>query len=137
MTTPHQTLLTLIHALNTHDPKGLPVVFAAHFRGFDCAQAGAITGPEGVWGTVQNYLRAFPDLHLQLIDAQLGEQGAAVYWTARGTHTGPWMNIPPTGREVSVQGMWMLHVEKGRITRARSVWDVAGLLRAIGLLPDL
>ncbi len=33
--------------------------------------------------------------------------------------------------------MWMLTIEKGRIIRARSMWDVAGLLRAIGLLPDL
>ena len=39
------------------------------------------------------------------------------------------MNIPPTEREVIGQGMWMLTIENGIITRARSQWDVAGVLR--------
>ena len=137
MSTTHQILITLLDALNTHDLARLRHVFAPYFRGTDCAQPGTISGLDGVRTSVQFYLDAFPDLTLQLIDVQIGEQGAAVYWSARGTHHGPWMNIPPTGREVNVQGMWMLSVEKSRITRGRSVWDVAGLLRAIGLLPDL
>ena len=47
------------------------------------------------------------------------------------------MNIPPTGRKVAVQGVSILTVEEHRITRGVYEWDVAGLLRAIGLLPDL
>lgn len=137
MSTAHQILVTLLDALNTHDLTRLPTVFSPFFRGTDCAQAGVIRGLDGLEASLQCYLTAFPDLSLHLIDAQIGEQGVAVYWTARGSHRGMWMHIPPTGREVNVQGMWMLHVEKGRIVRARSVWDVAGLLRTIGLLPDL
>ena len=137
MTTPHQLLLSLHEALNTHDLTRLQSLFATHFRGQDCAQPGMVCGPEGVRETVQTYIQAFPNLHLQLIDVQIGDQGVAAFWTAQGTHRGPWKNIPPTGQAVSIQGMWMLHIEKGRITRARSVWDVAGLLRTIGLLPDL
>ena len=108
MTTPHQLHLTLLHALNTHDPKPLSSLFAAHFRGFDCAQTGLISGPDGVWASIQTYLRAFSDLNIQMIDAQIGDQSAAVYWTVQATHKDPWMNIPPTGREVIGQGMWML-----------------------------
>jgi steroid delta-isomerase-like uncharacterized protein len=137
MATSHQLLLSLLDLLNTHKPDHLQAVFAPHFRGQDCAHTGPILGPDGVWAVVQEYLHAFPDLALQLVDVQIGDQGVTAYWTARGTHQGQWMNIPATGREVTVQGMWMLHIEKGRITRARALWDVAGLLRAIGLLPDL
>jgi hypothetical protein len=38
---------------------------------------------------------------------------------------------------VSVCGNTFLSLREGRITRAETVWDVAGLLRAIGLLPEL
>jgi hypothetical protein len=47
------------------------------------------------------------------------------------------MNIPATGRPVTVRGVSVCHVEGGRIVRAMHIWDVAGLLRAIGLLPEL
>jgi len=47
------------------------------------------------------------------------------------------MNIPPTGRAVAVRGTSVLTVEDGKIKRAFRIWDVAGLLRSIGLLPEL
>jgi hypothetical protein len=47
------------------------------------------------------------------------------------------MKIPATGRKVVVQGMSMLTLRDGKITRGLHVWDVAGLLRAMGLLPVL
>ncbi len=62
---------------------------------------------------------------------------AAVAWTARGTHRGELLRIPPSGRVVTVRGMSLLTVERNLVVRALSIWDVAGLLRAIGLLPEL
>jgi hypothetical protein len=47
------------------------------------------------------------------------------------------MNIPATGRRVEVRGASFLTIEAGKVTRATMLWDVAGMLRGIGLLPDL
>jgi hypothetical protein len=47
------------------------------------------------------------------------------------------MNIPPTGRPINARGVSMLTVESGKVWRANYIWDVAGMLREIGLLPDL
>jgi hypothetical protein len=47
------------------------------------------------------------------------------------------MNIPPTGRNVEVLGTSVLTVGDGKIARGLYIWDVAGLLRSIGLLPEL
>jgi hypothetical protein len=58
-------------------------------------------------------------------------------WTARGSHRGPFLNIPPTKRRFEVRGVSKLSFQGGRVQRDIHVWDVAGLLRAIGLLPDL
>ena len=61
----------------------------------------------------------------------------AVSWIATGTHRGPFMHIPATGRSVFVRGMSMLTVEEAQIVGAVYIWDVAGLLRDLGLLPQL
>ena len=47
------------------------------------------------------------------------------------------MHIPPTGRKIAVRGISVLTIENEKITSGLYVWDAAGLLRAIGLLPEL
>ena len=47
------------------------------------------------------------------------------------------MNIPATGRAVRVCGVSLLTIVDGQIRQARHIWDVAGMLRNIGLLPAL
>ena len=47
------------------------------------------------------------------------------------------MNIPPTGHKVEVRGVSMIGIENGLIVRAQYIWDLAGMLRHMGLLPEL
>ena len=58
-------------------------------------------------------------------------------WTARGTRRGPLLNIPATGRQVEVRGVSVLTYRERKLFRALYLWDLAGLLRDIGLLPSL
>ena len=62
---------------------------------------------------------------------------AVLIWTAEGTHLGALMNIPASGRMVTVRGVATFTLQNGAISRATYIWDVAGLLRGIGLLPEL
>ncbi len=82
-------------------------------------------------------LNAFPDLEMSAGAPLIDGQRIAVEWSLRATHQGPVMNIPPTRRRVQVRGISILTMEGGLIRRASHVWDVAGLLRSLGLLPDL
>jgi steroid delta-isomerase-like uncharacterized protein len=86
---------------------------------------------------VSRYLRAFPDLEFIGQETIVQGQRAALVWKAHGTHRGPLMNIPATNRATEIRGMSVLTVEDERITRGTSIWDVAGFLRSIGLLPEL
>jgi hypothetical protein len=47
------------------------------------------------------------------------------------------MQIPSTGHAVVVRGMSLLVIEDSKIKRGQYIWDVAGFLRSVGLLPDL
>jgi predicted ester cyclase len=56
---------------------------------------------EGVYQRVRGFRTAFPDLHVT-IDTQVAEGDWAVMrLTFRGTHLGPCMGVPPTGKKVA------------------------------------
>jgi len=127
----------LLEAWNGHDPERIQSFYAPHYEGVDVGQAKPQCGPQDVSRLVKRYLQAFPDL--RFVDEEAVVQGnrVALVWTARGTHAGELMRIPPTGRSIAVRGTSVLTVENGKITRGLYIWDVAGLLRSIGLLPEL
>ncbi len=127
----------LVAAWNGHDARRLIALCTPDYEGRDIGQAGVQRGARAVEATVERYLSAFPDLRVTAERVVIQGACAAVVWTARGTHCGTLMHIPPTERVVTVTGMSLLTVQGGRIARALHVWDVAGLLRTLGLLPDL
>jgi steroid delta-isomerase-like uncharacterized protein len=86
---------------------------------------------------IEHYLDAFPGLHVTQETALVNGDQVALSWLAQGFHEGPLMNIPATGRGVTVRGMSFLTLQDNKIRRVVNVWDVAGMLRALGLLPEL
>jgi steroid delta-isomerase-like uncharacterized protein len=127
----------LLEAWNTRDLERIKTFYAPEYEGVDVGQAEPRRGPRDVARTVERYLRAFPDLRFVEDDIVVQGNRAVLVWTAHGTHGGELMRIPPTGRYIAVRGTSVLTVEGGQITRGLHVWDVAGLLRSIGLLPEL
>jgi steroid delta-isomerase-like uncharacterized protein len=127
----------LLEAWNAHDIERIKTFYAPGYEGVDVGQAEPQRGPQSVPRNVERYLRAFPDLRFVEEDIVAKGGRAVLVWKAYGTHRGRLMNIPPTGRNVAVRGTSVLTVEDGKIVRGLYVWDVAGLLRSIGLLPDL
>lgn len=127
----------LLDAWNAHDVERIKAFYAPEYEGVDVGQAAPQHGPQGICQSVLSYLQAFPDLRFLEEETIVQDNHVVLVWTARGTHEGKLMRIPPTGREIAVRGVSLLTVKNGRIVRGLYIWDVAGLLRAIGLLPEL
>ena len=127
----------LLEAWNAHDLERIKTFYAPEYEGVDVGQAEPQRGPQGVSRLVKRYLQAFPDLHFVEEDIVVQDNRAVLVWKAHGTHGGELMRIPPTGRDIVVRGTSVLTVENGKVTRGLYIWDVAGLLRSIGLLPEL
>jgi steroid delta-isomerase-like uncharacterized protein len=127
----------LVEAWNSHDVEQVMALYAPEYQEEDVGQPAPSRGLESVRRSVRRYLTAFPDMQLTLDDVLVQGNRAAFLWTLTGTHRGGLMNIPPSGRPVRVRGTTLLTVEAGKITRNVRIWDMAGMLRAIGLLPDL
>jgi steroid delta-isomerase-like uncharacterized protein len=83
---------------------------------------------------VATYRNAFPDLRFT-IEEQIAEGDKVVTrWTARGTHRGALMGIPPTEKSVTVSGITLDRITDGRIAESIGSWDALGLMQQIGVL---
>jgi steroid delta-isomerase-like uncharacterized protein len=132
-----QTAVALLDAWNSHDLSRITALYAPDYEGTDVGWPSPRHGPEQVCRGWQRYLAAFPDLQFSLDEIVADDEHVAIGWTASGTHEGLLMNIPPTRRRITVRGASLCRFVNGQLKRAVHVWDVAGLLRTIGLLPDL
>jgi steroid delta-isomerase-like uncharacterized protein len=127
----------ITQAWNSHDIEKVLGFYSPNYVGEDVGQAFLLRGQEGVRAMLENYWQAFPDLEFIVTDTVIQDSRMAIVWMAEGTHQGTIMNIPPTGHRVEVRGVSVIDVEDGRVVRAQYVWDQAGMLRHMGLLPAL
>jgi steroid delta-isomerase-like uncharacterized protein len=77
---------------------------------------------------------AFPDGRIT-VDDQISDGGRV--WTRksfRGTHTGDFRGVPPSGKVITYQVIDVLAVEDGKITAHWSVLDRLDLYRQLGLI---
>ena len=94
--------------------------------------SGSQTGPELYKRRVVEFTASFPDLRFTIED-MIAEKGKVVVcWTISGTHKGEFMDIPATGKKVSVEGITIHHIANGKILDSYARWDALGLLRQLG-----
>ena len=59
----------------------------------------------------------------------------AVRWTWRGTHKGEVMGIAPTGKQVAITGINILHIIAGKIMEEWGEMDMLGMMQQLGVFP--
>jgi steroid delta-isomerase-like uncharacterized protein len=85
--------------------------------------------------TAAAYFAGFPDLHITT-DHLIAEGDKVVKrWTARFTHAGEYMGIPPTGNKMLVEGIEIFRIANGKIVEVWAEMDVMGMLRQLGVIP--
>jgi steroid delta-isomerase-like uncharacterized protein len=120
------------------------------FNGGDLSVADAVTAPdlaehqdfgpdhapgaEGVRAVIASLRRAFPDFHLRIEDLVVSGDAAWARMIATGTHEGPFMGHPPTGRRMRIDVFDVIRVADGRMVEHWGVPDRLGVLRQLGLL---
>jgi steroid delta-isomerase-like uncharacterized protein len=128
---------TINEAWNSHDIEKVISFYSPDYTGDDIGQASLQHGHEGLRALLENYWRAFPDLRFKFISTLAEGNRVVIVWVGEGTHQGTIMNIPPTGHKVRVRGASIMDVENDLIVRGQHIWDLAGMLRHMGLLPEL
>ncbi len=131
-----QLVSDLLDAWNAHDLARVEAFYAPDYVGIDVGQAEAQHGPRQRRAVLAAYIRAFPDVQFSG-DILVQDNRAVLVWIMCGTHHGTFMRIPPTGRRVEVRGVSVLTIRDDKVQHGLTIWDTAGLLRGLGLLPEL
>jgi steroid delta-isomerase-like uncharacterized protein len=84
-----------------------------------------------VWTTL---LRAYPDLHVAVEDLIAEADKLVIRNVVTGTHQGEYLGLPPTGRSVTYNEIFIFRFEDGRIAETWGVVDVLAQLRQLGAI---
>jgi steroid delta-isomerase-like uncharacterized protein len=101
------------------------------------AQAGALEGIhtlEGYTEWMKGLFGPVPDGRYELrafgVDQERGSVSA--YAVFRGTHTGEGGPVPPTGKAVEADYVYVMEFEDGKIRHMTKIWNDAVSLRQLG-----
>jgi steroid delta-isomerase-like uncharacterized protein len=72
-------------------------------------------GPKGYRTFFTEMRTAFPDLKADLVALVSDEESIAFAYTLSGTHKGPLMGIPATGKKVSIRGVQLSKFRDGKM----------------------
>jgi len=93
-------------------------------------------GPEEMKGTVRMVTAAFPDNRHEVDEVMVDGDRVVLRCTLKGTHEGPFMGIPPTGRKIEVTEIHMYRLADGKAVEHRVGRDVLGAMRQLGIIAD-
>jgi steroid delta-isomerase-like uncharacterized protein len=79
--------------------------------------------------------RAFPDLRVTVEDVIAEGDKVVSRNSVTGTHHGEYMGIPPTGKTVTYNEIFIVRFVKGRVAETWGVVDVLSQMRQLGVIP--
>jgi predicted ester cyclase len=84
----------------------------------------------------REFLAAFSDL--KHVEEDMVAEGDRVAFRSRleGTHTGEFMGVAGSDKQISVVEMGIMRIENGKIAEMWGLLDTLGLLRQIGAIPS-
>ncbi|WP_348267333.1 ester cyclase [Edaphobacter paludis] len=91
------------------------------------------SGAENIKAHIETCRRGFPDLKFAIDDTIAERNEVVIHWTARGTHTGTFLGMPPTNRKATVSGTSIFRIENSRITETWAHWNLMSMMEQLGV----
>jgi predicted ester cyclase len=111
-------LTRAVEAWNRGDVDSYMELYASGIK----LHAGTYEFPDrsAVEGMYKGFHAAVPGVQLDIHETFGDGDKLSARYTVRGNQTGELMGIPPTGREISMTGITIMHFEDGRVVER---WD--------------
>ena len=86
-------------------------------------------------GFAKAFYAAFPEMNHSIEEVFATDDRVLVRFVLRGVNSGSFFGMPATGRNVEIAAHVIMHVARGKVTKLFGIFDEAGLLRQLGILP--
>jgi steroid delta-isomerase-like uncharacterized protein len=122
--------------MNRRNIDAVDEIYASGFVGHDPAMPEDARGVEGAREFYGMYQSAFPDVQITIEEQVAEGDTVATRWTARGTHQGELLGVPPSGNRVEVAGVTISRIEGGKVAEEWDNYDALGMMQGIGAIPE-
>lgn len=134
-----QTNTQIVHrfyqAVDGGDVNAAEALFSPEWENVDPALP-PMRGLDGARALIGMFTAGFPDFTSTIdLIATEGDR-VAVRATHSGTHQGPFLGLPPTGKRVTVTATGIFTLKDGKLVENRVVFDAFGLLQQLGAIPQ-
>jgi steroid delta-isomerase-like uncharacterized protein len=130
-------------AFNKHDLDGLAKLYAQDAVAYDPMYPEPLRGRDAIRKDAATFFKGFPDIRLEIINTiEKDDRNGADEIRLTGTHTGPLatptgQDLPPTNKRIELRGgAFTRFNERGEIAEERRYYDVATVLRQLGVMPE-
>lgn len=93
------------------------------------------SGPQAIKQVWTVLLQACPDIHVTVNDAIAHHDKVVLRNTVTGTHQGEYRGLPPTGKTITYNEIFIARFTEGKIAEVWGVVDVYSQLRQLGVIP--
>lgn len=118
-----------IRAWHAEDDAEIARLFSPEY-----AVNGVRIGPDGVARSVRFLHAVFGDATMTVHDVLVAGDKAAVRWSLTGVQQAPFLGVPPTGQQVTLNGTNIYRLAEGQIAENWENVDVYGALRQLGAM---
>lgn len=124
----------LYAAWNAHDPDGIAALFTEDAHFIDIVSGCTTLGRAAIRAFGVERLNGFPDLSIQRVTVVVDANAVAHTWVMRGTQTGTFEGLAPSGLRIEVAGATFSELdEQGLSVRTANYVDVPAFFRQLGL----
>lgn len=120
--------------LNQENKAVIDEIFADDVTIYD-PFTGVTKGPESFRQLLNIFDTGFPGHRVTVHQVVAEGEYVSVLHTHHATHTGPFMGLPGTGKQVNVEGLELYRLRNGRIVEFWRKDDNVSLLVQLGILP--
>ncbi|HKJ39647.1 MAG TPA: ester cyclase [Anaerolineales bacterium] len=104
------------------------------WNGHDLEKAREYLGGNETVDHVEQFLTAFPDVHVIIDDMIAEDDKVMVRIHANATNTGPFGEKPPTGKKVVIHSIRIFRIAENKIVETWAMQDRLGLMEQLGLV---
>jgi len=94
-----------------------------------------VVGIDSARAYYANYVTGFSNVKFDIKDVFGMGNKLVKHWNFKGTHTGTFFGIKPTGKQVDLDGVTLVRMENGKIAEERDFFDNLEFMQQLGLIP--
>ena len=103
-----------------------------HHPRYEVAAFGSVSdGAQAVHDLLAGMFAAFPDFHIDVQRVHHSDEAVVAEVVMKGTHRGPFAELPPTGRPIEVPLVGIFDFDDDRLMCEKVYFDMATLIRQL------